>query len=172
MVLMTFSELSLSQWGWLIAGLRSFGSTKTTGPCKLHGHRFDWRRKGTQVGDRRIPLELFGFSSRWRLGGSTHKLEPAQLANFFQCGLVPIGKPKKSSLVADEQCYGYGPGRHVYMCLFWTGHSARHSVPQVAAAIGCPKRNRNFLGCWSIGSWLCSFSNRCGGLPERAIQPS
>lgn len=44
-----------------------------------------------------------------------HKLEPAQLANFLSVALCSLGNPKKSSLVADEQCYGYGPRRHVFV---------------------------------------------------------
>ena len=98
-----------------------------------------------------------------------HKLEPAQLANFFQCGLVTHWETQKNrALWLMSSAMDMVPGD---MCLFWTGHSGWHSVPQVATAIGCPKA-QHFLGCWSIGSWLCSFSNPCGGLPERAIQPS
>ena len=33
---------------------------------------------------------------------------------------------------------------------FWTGHSARHTLPTWAAACGFPKEQRDFLGRWAF----------------------
>ena len=36
------------------------------------------------------------------------------------------------------------------LTLFWTGHSARHFLPQVSATIGRAKPDRGCLGRWSV----------------------
>ena len=38
------------------------------------------------------------------------------------------------------------PGRMVH---YWTGHSARHTLPSLAAALGIGKEKRDFLGRWA-----------------------
>ena len=35
--------------------------------------------------------------------------------------------------------------------LFWTGHSMRHVLPTIAAVLGTPKEQRDYLGRWHIG---------------------
>eukprot|EP00439_Symbiodinium_sp_Y106_P053677 s6844_g7.t1 len=35
--------------------------------------------------------------------------------------------------------------------LFWTGHSVRHVLPTIAAILGIPKEQRDYLGRWHIG---------------------
>ena len=76
-------------------------------------------------------------------------LEPPDLANFVRMALQQLGTPKmedglwrlnkQMSLVPD------------HCAMFWSGHSARHFLPVLTAAIGCSKPDRDFLGRWAIG---------------------
>ena len=139
--------------------------TKTTGPGKVHGqvHAFihrsitltgvDWLDEGMQLfrhESAEYPRDYLVPAPSRDWGTMRKKLvEPPQLANYFRMVLQSLGTPKfedgkwrlnvRMELVPMD------------LSLYWTGHSARHFLPQVSAAIGCSKPDRDFLGRWSIG---------------------
>ena len=139
--------------------------TKTTGPGKLHGqcHVFvnrccclsgeDWMSEGFRFWE----LEQLCYPRDYLIPHPTENwqgvrkklLEPPDLANFVRMALQQLGTPKmedglwrlnkQMSLVPD------------HCAMFWSGHSARHFLPVLTAAIGCSKPDRDFLGRWAIG---------------------
>ena len=139
--------------------------SKTTGPGKLHGkvHAFvrrdititgtDWIAIGVQLlqsdslifpRDYLIPAPHVSWTAcRKKI------LEPPQLANHFRMVLQTLGTPKlEDGSWRTNLAMELVPGD---LCLFWSGHSPRHFLPQAAAAIGCSKPDRDFLGRWAIG---------------------
>ena len=139
--------------------------SKTTGPGKLHGqvHAFvrrdititgtDWIAIGVELlqsdslvfpRDYSIPAPHISWTAcRKKI------LEPPQLANHFRMVLQSLGTPKlEDGTWRTNVAMELVPGD---LCLFWSGHSPRHFLPQAAAAIGCSKPDRDFLGRWAIG---------------------
>eukprot|EP00435_Cladocopium_sp_Y103_P035770 s3778_g9.t1 len=139
--------------------------TKTTGPGKCHGqvHAFihrsitltghDWVEEDMQLfrhetavfpRDYLVPSPTEGWHAmRKKL------VEPPQLANYFRMVLQMLGTPKY-----EDGKWRVNPNMElvsVEMSLFWKGHSPRHFLPQVSAAIGCDRHDRDFLGRWAIG---------------------
>ena len=134
--------------------------TKTTGPGKVHGqvHAFihrsitltglDWLDEGMRLFRHESAEYLRDYlvpapSGDW---GTVRKklVGPPQLANYFRMVLQSLGTPKfengkwrlnvRMELVPME------------LSLYWTGHSARHFLLQVLAAIGCAKPDRDVWG--------------------------
>ena len=151
-------SLKLSRRGLTVRLAR----TKTTGPGKLHGqcHAFvnsccsltglDWLTEGFlfwQADSLCYPRDYLVPHPTADWSGIRKK--PPALANMVRMTIQRLGTPKledgawrvnKQMLLAPEQ-----------MARFWTGHSARHFMPVITAAIGCPKADRDFLGRWAIG---------------------
>ena len=138
--------------------------TKTTGAGKIHGHVHafvergvgftgnGWLEEGFNLmkhdsaifpRDHSIPEPNRAWS------GFSRKLVQPPLANYFRMVLQSLGTPKfEDSHWPVNWMMELIPGD---LCLFWTGHSPRHFLPQAAASIGCPKTDRDFLGRWAIG---------------------
>ena len=154
-------RLKLSRRG-LTVGL---ARTKTTGPGKLHGQCHVFVNRCCCLSGEDWMLEGFSFwgleqmwyprdylvphpTENWQ-GVRKKLLEPPDLANFVRMVLQQLGTPKMEdgmwrlnkhmSLVPD------------HCAMFWFGHSARHFLPVLTAAIGCSKPDRDFLGRWAIG---------------------
>ena len=54
--------------------------------------------------------------------------------------------------------------------LFWSGHSMRHFIPSVAAAINIPKDQRDYVGRWHVNfhqsaDYVHTFKTDCGASP-------
>ena len=139
--------------------------TKTTGAGKIHGHvhafiernvgftGHDWLEEGANLmkhdsaifpRDYLIP----GPNKSWS-GFSKKLVQPPQMANYFRMVLQSLSTPKfEDTHWRVNNMMELVPGD---LCLFWTGHSPRHFLPQAAASIGCSKSDRDFLGRWAIG---------------------
>ena len=139
--------------------------TKTTGAGKIHGHVHAFVERGVGFTGNDWLEESFnlmkhdsaifprdylipGPNRAWS-GFSRKLVQPPQLANYFRMVLQSLGTPKfEDSHWRVNWVMELIPGD---LCLFWTGHSPRHFLPQAAASIGCPKTDRDFLGRWAIG---------------------
>lgn len=139
--------------------------TKTTGSDKLHGQVSafvardititgrDWLLEGVQLFKHETavyPRDYLVPAPNEAWNGFRKKLvEPPQLANYFRMVLqklnVPVYQDGNWRTNAQMELVPEA------MALFWTGHSARHVLPQAAAAVGVPKTDRDFLGRWAIG---------------------
>ena len=139
-------------------GLKGFlVKTKTTGPDKkvaevpffigrcvgLSGR--DWLHTGFDLWKGLGQLDWF-FSLR-----RTKFAKPEVVGNYMRLIWrrlrVPFRKlgeqfwrPRAESELMGDETY-----------LFWTGHSMRHVLPTIAAILGIPKEQRDYLGRWHIG---------------------
>ncbi|CAE7022746.1 unnamed protein product [Symbiodinium sp. KB8] len=50
---------------------------------------------------------------------------------------------------AEGEVHQAGSARVVELSLFWSGHSPRHFLPSLAAALGIDEKRRDFLGRWA-----------------------
>ena len=154
-------SIKLTTQGFLARLLRS----KTTGPGKRHGALdvfierscsltgVDWLQVGVNMllepelqfeRDYMIPLPSKGWT-----GTRKHLAQPRDLSNFMRIVIQGLGTPRRegSGWRLNERME-LVPGQ---LCMFWTGHSARHVLTQITASIGVSKEERNYLGRWQIG---------------------
>lgn len=139
--------------------------TKTTGSDKLHGQisafvardisitGHDWLLDGVQMfkdESAMFPRDYLVPAPNAAFTGFRKKLvEPAQLANYFRMVLQKLCTP-----VFQDDVWRTNVRMELVpeaLALMWSGHSARHVLPQAAAGIGIPKSDRDFLGRWAIG---------------------
>lgn len=139
--------------------------TKTTGSDKLHGQvaafvardvsitGHDWLLEGPGLFKHEsglFPRDYLVPAPNEEWTGFRRKLvEPPQLANFFRMVLQKLKVP-----LFQDGVWRFNEQMELIpeaMTLFWTGHSARHVLPQAAASIGVDKADRDFLGRWAIG---------------------
>lgn len=137
--------------------------TKTTGPGKSVGSLngfiarmvsltgVDWLRVGTDL----IDTSPFSFKrdffamecdNNWDLR-SQHFLEPEGVSNHLRALLKVMPTPifQEGRWILEEH-FELVPGS---LATFWTGHSARHTLPSIAAACGVVKDERDYLGRWA-----------------------
>ena len=153
------SSLELSQLGLKFILRR----TKTSGPGKpvgeLHGFvardislsGVDWLKLGLDLLDEeelRFQRDFFAiyYGKDWTDPGRDY-LEPEGLATMLRTFLLtlPVVARRGSGLVLNQASMLISPE----MASFWTGHSARHTLPSWAAAAGIAKEDRDYLGRWS-----------------------
>ena len=148
-------------------GLKGFlVKTKTTGPDKkvaevpffigrcvgLSGR--DWLRTGFDLwkGLGQLDRTYLVFQSSEDFEEPIYKFaKPEVVGNYMRLIWrrlrVPFRKlgeqfwrPRAESELMGDETY-----------LFWTGHSMRHVLPTIAAILGIPKEQRDYLGRWHIG---------------------
>ena len=153
------SSLELSQLGLKFVLRR----TKTSGPGKpvgeLHGFvarevsltGVDWLRVGMDLlEDDEVSFQrdffAISFSDDWLKSGRNF-LEPEGLATMLRRLLLtlPTVVRRGGGLALNYGNLLVSPE----MASFWTGHSARHTLPSWAAAAQIPKESRDYLGRWS-----------------------
>ena len=153
------ASLELSQLGLRFVLRR----TKTSGPGKPVGELqgfiardislsgVDWLRLGMELLEEEelnFPRESFaiGFANEWDKPERSF-LEPEGLATMLRKLLLtlPAVGRKISGLSLIQGTMLISPE----MGSFWTGHSARHTLPSWAAAAGVGKEDRDYLGRWS-----------------------
>ena len=136
--------------------------TKTTGPGKAVGHLFgyvgrgvgltgyDWLAEGVRLLKnetlaRKRDYFCLGFNEDWTIAQDDY-LEPEGVAVHLRRLLLSLRVP-----VRVQSRWGIGAGTLIEppLHLYWSGHSARHTLPSLAALIDISKERRDFLGRWS-----------------------
>ena len=154
------SSLMLSQLGLRLTLKR----TKTTGPGKSIGDMtafiargasisgVDWLRigwellEGPTVGFGR-DFFMIDFADDWTTP-YTHYLEPEGVGIMIRKMLKELPCPAR---LGCNNWIGQNDQKLLQheLASFWTGHSARHTLPTLAAAIGSGKDQRDYLGRWA-----------------------
>ena len=137
--------------------------TKTSGPGKpvgeLHGFvarevslsGVDWLQLCMDLledGELRFSRDFFAISFKKEWGEPEQSfLEPDGLATMLRKLLLtlPAVVRRGGGLALNLGTMLISPE----MASFWTGHSARHTLPSWAAAAGIGKEDRDYLGRWS-----------------------
>ena len=153
------ASLELSQLGLRFVLRR----TKTSGPGKPVGELqgfiardvslsgVDWLRLGMELledEELNFPRDFFaiGFAREWN-NPERSFLELEGLATMLRKLLLtlPAVGRRIGGLTLNQGTMLISPE----MGSFWTGHSARHTLPSWAAAAGIGKEDRDYLGRWS-----------------------
>lgn len=153
------SSMELSQLGLKFILRR----TKTSGPGKPVGELqgfiardvslsgVDWLQLGMELLDEdelKFSRDFFAvaFAREWQ-NPSRDFLEPEGLATMLRKLLLtlPVVVRRGGGLALNRGVMLISPE----MASFWSGHSARHTLPSWAAAAGVGKEDRDYLGRWS-----------------------
>ena len=138
--------------------------TKTSGPGKKQGALqgfvlrgvsltgYDWLAAGYQVlqlDDYKFPRDFLcvHLDERWQVASRSY-LEPEGVASLVRAVLRSLHVPHLKS-----GTWGLSKTAHLVpqeLILFWSGHSPRHVLPSLAAAVGVPQPKIDFLGRWSV----------------------
>ena len=154
------SSVGLSQLGLKFTIRR----TKTSGPGKRQGalqgfvlrslslSGYDWIASGWDV----LRLDDFAWardflcvdlSDSWEVASRGY-LEPEGVAAIVRGVLRQLHAPRR-----QQGVWGLAKNTHLVpdsIIKFWSGHSARHVLPSLAAAIGISADKINFLGRWAV----------------------
>ena len=153
------ASVTLSQLGLKFNILRA----KTSGPGKKQGtlqgfvlrgvslSGYDWLAAGTallQSDEFKFPRDFLcvHLDDTWQVA-SRDFLEPEGVAALVRAVLRSLHSPKR----VDDK-WGLSKTVHLVpenLVTFWSGHSPRHVLPSLAAAVGVPEERINFLGRWA-----------------------
>ena len=136
--------------------------TKTSGPGKAVGNLFgyigrgvgltgyDWLSEGqrllrAEVLSRKRDYFCVGFNEDWTIPQDGF-LEPEGVAVHLRRLMLALKVPTRV-----QGRWGIAAGLLVEspLHLYWSGHSARHTLPSLAALVDISKERRDFLGRWS-----------------------
>ena len=144
--------------------------TKTSGPGKKQGtlqgfvlrgvslSGYDWLAAGYQI----LQLDAFKFprdflcvqlDEQWQVASRAY-LEPEGVASLVRAVLRSLHVPHLKSCT-----WGLSKTAHLVpqeLIMFWSGHSPRHVLPSLAAAVGVPQPKIDFLGRWSVAKCASS----------------
>ena len=154
------TSVTLSQLGLKFNLLR----TKTSGPGKKQGtlqgfvlrgvslSGYDWLAAGMtllQSNEFKFPRDFLcvHLDDTWQVA-SRDFLEPEGVAALVRAVLRSLHAPKR----VDGK-WGLSKTVHLVpenLVTFWSGHSPRHVLPSLAAAVGVPEERINFLGRWAV----------------------
>ena len=111
---------------------------------------YDWLAEGVRLLKnetlaRKRDYFCLGFNEDWTLAQDDY-LEPEGVAVHLRRLLLSLRVP-----VRVQSRWGIGAGTLIEppLHLYWSGHSARHTLPSLAALIDISKERRDFLGRWS-----------------------
>eukprot|EP00439_Symbiodinium_sp_Y106_P019494 s9822_g2.t1 len=153
------ASIALSQLGMKFVLTR----TKTSGPGKrvglLHGYLlrsislsgYDWilhSCKLLQSDDFKFPRDFLcpDIGENWEVC-SREYVGAEGVANLIRRVILELPVPGK-----QDGIWGLSKTAKLVpreLALFWSGHSARHFLPSLAAAIGIDEKKRDFLGRWA-----------------------
>ena len=153
------ASVTFSQLGLKFNILR----TKTSGPGKKQGtlqgfvlrgvslSGYDWLATGMsllQSDEFKFPRDFLcvHLDDKWQVSSKDY-LEPEGVASLVRAVLRALHAPKR----VDGK-WGLSKTVHLVpenLVTFWSGHSPRHVLPSLAAAVGIPEERINFLGRWA-----------------------
>ena len=162
------TSVTLSQLGLKFNLLR----TKTSGPGKKQGtlqgfvlrgvslSGYDWLAAGVtllQSDEFKFPRDFLcvHLDDTWQVA-SRDFLEPEGVAALVRAVLRSLHAPKR----VDGK-WELSKTVHLVpenLVTFWSGHSPRHVLPSLAAAVGVPEERINFLGRWAVARSASSTS--------------
>ena len=109
----------------------------------------NWLETGFNLWAKLVPKDIDFFVPRLSANMEffTKKApSSSDLAGMQMKVLVMLRAPKLKDNLLRE---GEGPLLDEPMAMVWTGHSERATLTSLAAAVGIPKHERDYLGRWS-----------------------